>query len=199
MRNTVKTLTLTPREPNIGEIIRYMGGADTRETVELIRDCLKLTEGRFAFRVCFTELDVKADGDTLHLGEYTVNSSDLCKCLGDCRRAAVFGATVGLEIDRLILAYGKISPSKALCLQAIGAERIEALCDSFCEYLKQSGKTIRPRFSAGYGDLSLEFQRDIFELLDCQRKIGLTLSDSLLMSPTKSVTAIVGYQNEENK
>ena len=58
------------------------------------------------------------------------------------------------------------------------------------------GKRTRPRFSAGYGDLPLGVQREIFAALDCPKHIGLTLNDSLLMSPTKSVTAIVGISGE---
>ena len=57
-------------------------------------------------------------------------------------------------------------------------------------------KSIRPRFSAGYGDLDVSFQKEIFGVLDCHKKIGLTLNDSMLMSPTKSVTAIVGIGPE---
>ena len=81
-------------------------------------------------------------------------------------------------------------------MQAIGAERIEALCDSLCEELKSSlkteGKTSKPRFSPGYGDLPLSFQKDVFRVLEPEKRIGLTLNASLLMSPTKSVTAIIG-------
>ena len=51
---------------------------------------------------------------------------------------------------------------------------------------------LRPRFSPGYGDLPLELQKDVFRVLDCPRKIGLSLNESLLMSPSKSVTAIIG-------
>ena len=70
--------------------------------------------------------------------------------------------------------------------------------------MQAEGKFLKPRFSPGYGDLPLEMQRDIFRVLDCSRKIGLTLNESLLMSPSKSVTAIVGiggeeYQKEKNK
>ena len=81
--------------------------------------------------------------------------------------------------------------------QALGAERIESLCDTFCNDMNNElGVRLKPRFSAGYGDLPLEVQKDIFRVLDCPRKIGLTLNDSLLMSPTKSVTAIVGIEDE---
>ena len=56
------------------------------------------------------------------------------------------------------------------------------------------GETLRPRFSAGYGDLPLEYQRRIFDLLDPPTHIGLTLNDSYLMSPSKSVTALIGVE-----
>ena len=80
-----------------------------------------------------------------------------------------------------------------MIFQAIGTERIESLCDTFCgEYSKEKNVNLKPRFSPGYGDLSLETQKDIFIILDCPRKIGVTLNESFLMSPSKSVTAFVG-------
>ena len=110
----------------------------------------------------------------------------------------LFGASIGIEIDRLIAKYSRVSPLKALVFQAIGAERIERLCDEFSRDIAKEkgleGKTCRPRFSPGYGDLPIEMQREIFKVLDCQRKIGLTLNASMIMSPTKSVTAIIGVK-----
>ena len=50
----------------------------------------------------------------------------------------------------------------------------------------------------GFGDFGLEYQPFIFEALDCPRNLGLTLTDSFLMSPTKSVTALIGILDEEN-
>ena len=123
-------------------------------------------------------------------------SNSLSRHREGCESVVLFDATIGLEIDRLIFRYGKISPSKALFLQAIGAERIEALCDLFFTDLEKEkekeGKLLRARFSAGYGDFSLDAQKEIFASLDCARKIGLTLNASLLMSPSKSVTALIG-------
>ena len=114
-----------------------------------------------------------------------------------CKRAVVFAATVGIGLDRLIAKYGRLSPSKALMLQAIGAERIEALCDAFCaELAAKLDCKLRPRFSPGYGDFPITAQKELFAVLDCTRQIGVTLNDSLLMSPTKSVTAIVGIIDE---
>ena len=85
-------------------------------------------------------------------------------------------------------------------MQAYGAERIECLCDIFCkeirEDVEQLHRTVTPRYSPGYGDMPLEKQKDIFALLDCNRQIGISLNESLLMTPSKSVTAIFGISDK---
>ena len=52
------------------------------------------------------------------------------------------------------------------------------------------------RFSPGYGDFDLKYQKDILEYLDANKKIGISLTDSLMMIPTKSITAIIGIKRE---
>ena len=184
---------------DMGEIYRYSGIKQPGQTMrETVCECTDMCRD-FIGRVCFCEVPVKIDGQTVDLTFAKTRSADLCKNLRNCGSAVIFAATVGVEIDRLISKYGLISPSKAVILGAIGAERIEAACNAFCDDIKgqkaKGGKFTRPRFSPGYGDLPLEFQKDIFSLLDCFRKIGLSLSESLLMSPSKSVTAIVGISD----
>ena len=53
------------------------------------------------------------------------------------------------------------------------------------------------RYSPGYGDLPLETQTAVFKALDCERTIGVTLTESLLMRPSKSVTAVIGMKERE--
>lgn len=179
------------------EWFRYMGVRKTTPELELLADsCLREAETCFAGRVCYCQVPVARNGDTVDLTVWRGESCSLADRLEHCDRAVIFAATVGLEIDRLIKKYSRTSPARALCLQALGTERIEALCDVFCEELKErmqkSGNCVTSRFSPGYGDLPLSVQRDIFRFLECSRLIGIALNDSLLMSPTKSVTAIVG-------
>ena len=87
-------------------------------------------------------------GASLDLGFTVTHSRDLQKNLKGCCRIILFGATVGLELDRLIARYGRLSPSKALCFQAIGAERIESLCnvfnDEIDEIFREQGMYTRP-------------------------------------------------------
>ena len=188
---------------NKKEILRYAGVTSSVPEIEAVVDeCIGNAHGNITARVCYGEFKIAQNGEYTDLGFITVRSEALAKNLKGCSRIILFAATVGIGIDRLILRNSSLSPIKALIFQAIGAERIETLCDTFCaETERELGEdyTLRPRFSPGYGDLPLEIQRDIFSVLDVPRKIGLTLNESLLMSPTKSVTAIVGIGKKDTK
>lgn len=180
-----------------GEILRYAGmkGEDPEVSL-LLETVLAETEPLLTGRVCWQEFPLSKTNGLLDLGFARTGSGSLMQNLSGCEGIILFAATLGLPLDRLIARYGRLSPARALLLQAIGAERIEALCDVFCESIRQNaaakGLYTVPRFSPGYGDLPLEFQIQIFQALDCPKQIGLTLTDSLLMSPSKSVTAIIG-------
>ncbi|MBR5269151.1 MAG: Vitamin B12 dependent methionine synthase activation subunit [Anaerotignum sp.] len=193
-------------EINERECFRYAGTdfkVVSEEERALYEACLKEVEYKLTYKVCWGRFPVRRGENSLDLGVLQTDSKALMKNLEGCEEVIVFAATIGLEIDRLIRRYTNLSPAKALFFQAIGAERIESLCDAFCDELKEEGLRLRPRFSPGYGDLPLELQKDLFRVLDCPRKIGLTLNESLLMSPSKSVTAIIGIggkgEKEKNK
>ena len=180
-------------EVSIKEVLRYAGGGNPA----MVSECIKEAEGLLSYNVCFAVLDASVNGETVDLGFSSIKSKNLSKNLEGCTKAVVFAATVGVGIDRIIAKYNRISPARAVCLQALGSERVEALCDEFENDIKKElggeGVFFRPRFSPGYGDLPLEFQKDIFRLLECPRRIGISLGESLLMTPSKSVTAIIGF------
>ncbi len=201
MTNNIYTKKYAAPEINKKEILRYaLVRSGTPELDELLQSCLLEVESKLTYNVCFREFPITAHDGYLDLGFAKTPSADLAKNLAGCGSIVLFACTVGIEIDRLIARYGSLSPSRSFMLQAIGAERIESLCDVFNRDLTSAkasdGLFTRPRFSPGYGDLPLEIQRDIFNVLDCPRKIGLTLNSSMLMSPTKSVTAIVGISDK---
>lgn len=191
---TVKEYSAPPI--NVSEILRYMGSRSHDPSHrELAERAIALVSDKLTYRACFAEFPLVTDGDVLDMGFARCISRDLSKCLEGCSSVVLFAATVGLEIDKLILKYSRTTPSVALALQAFGAERAEALCDLVARDVAIGRGETTPRFSPGYGDLPLELQKDVFSALDCSRRIGLTLNDSLLMSPTKSVTAIIGVRS----
>ena len=182
------------------EALRYAGvKEETPEMTALLQDCIQLCQNSLTPRVCYAFYPVTRQDGQLDLGFAVTDSSALRRNLAGCDEIVLFAATIGLEMDRLIARYAHLSPSKSVMLQAIGAERIEALCDAFENELIRQGHEISPRFSPGYGDLPLDMQQDIFAALDCPKHIGVSLNESLLMSPSKSVTAIIGLDGEASE
>lgn len=186
----------TPSPVCVSEVLRYAGCKVPDEaTLTLLDECRKEAEGALSYQACFKTLPLTIDGHTCNFGLFNLTSKGLATALSGCTKGVVFAATLGVGIDRLILKYSRLSPARAVLLQALGAERIEALCDAVCARIAAEERLhATPRFSPGYGDLSLSAQKTLFAVLNCEKRLGICLNDSLLMSPTKSVTAIFGLQ-----
>lgn len=188
---------------NLKEIYRYLGyGAgkpDIRVSAlvdETLLELLRVIKPKNIYRVyhCMT------DRERVFVGDMEIKSRKLAENLAQCHTAALFAATLGLEADKLLWRYELVNMAKASIVQACGAACIEAYCNIVQENIRLEEQKkndrplfIRPRFSPGYGDLPLETQKDIFGALDCTKRIGLTLTQNLLMYPTKSVTAFLGF------
>lgn len=180
---------------NEKEILRYARCGDgDQQTRKLMQECLAEAEGILQGKVCYGKLPCHVAGERCDLEAFSLESRDLSKNLQGCSRVVLFAATLGVGMDRLIAKYQRLSPAKAVMLHAIGAERIEGVCDGFCRQLAEEKGKCRPRFSPGYGDVPLDIQKQFFALLQCEKHVGLYLNDSLLMSPSKSVTAFVGLE-----
>ncbi len=208
--NMVQTKNYKEPSWDLKEILRYMGCKDSSEEINnMISQCISEIKEKLSYKVVFTTLKkeeiyrfstdcIQDNNKNLPFG-----SESLAKNLQNCEYIILFASTIGIEADRLISKYSRLSPAKALCFQAIGAERIESLCNTFNNEIRNElcirGLSAKPRFSPGYGDFPLSAQKIIFDLLDCSRKIGLSLNESLIMSPSKSVTAIIGISNENPK
>lgn len=177
------------------EIMRYAKSNNSTEFSAILDECIEKSWGVLNYNVGFCELKFTIKGELCDFEEFSVKSSSLAKVLKDAKKVFLFIASVGHGIDRLIAKYSRTSPLYALTFNAIGTERVEALSDSFVKWLeeKHSLKAL-PRFSAGYGDLPLSLQEDVFALLRPEGRMGVFLSDSFIMSPSKSVTAFVGLK-----
>lgn len=204
MRGAVFTKTYPAPAYNRKEILRYAGvKAETAETAGLVDECLKEAADCFSYQVAYAEFEILPSEKGLGTELFQTDSSLLKAKLDGCHSLIAFVATVGLGIDRLIAKYAVLSPAKALIFQAIGAERIESLCDVFCEEIRANkedeGEFAKQRLSPGYGDFSIGVQAEIFRALAPQKRIGVTLGKTLLMSPSKSVSAIIGIGKERKQ
>jgi cobalamin-dependent methionine synthase I len=199
MKENIRVIKYETPAPDIREIRRYMGDRSGIEAIgKVIEECLEESAECFECRVCYGVYPVNISGKTIDLGFASAESEDLAKNLDGAEKAVVFAATAGLGIDRLIKTYSAQSPLKSLCFDAIGTDRAESICNVFNKEIGSLYTLCRPRFSPGYGDLDISFQKKIFDELSCPSNIGVYLSGSLQMIPTKSVTAIIGVKDENS-
>lgn len=115
------------------------------------------------------------------------------KMLSDCTAAAVLVSTMGAAFEWEVRRLSARDMRRAAMLDALGSAWVESACDAAEEAIRARfpGMHLTDRFSPGYGDLPLTLQPALTEFAGA-RCIGVTLTDSLLMNPQKSVTAIVG-------
>lgn len=168
------------------EILRYMrmGGktpepALTQRIDALEREVLKLARPKYVAKL-------------LPIEELPFDSNDLRRCLGDSKRFYLFAATLGHEVDRLIRKTAALSAADLLIVQAIAATVIEQYIDDVEPTLE--GPRTR-RYSPGYGDLPLSVQPQFLALVEAEKSLGITLTETNLMIPSKSVTAIIGVMS----
>lgn len=183
------------------EILRYLGAGKSdpqldlliaRAEKELIQAATpRYVSGKFSLSV--------RDHGTVIGGTY-LPSKTLAAHLKGCQEAFLVAFTLGPGVDALIRRYELVEMSLVPVLQACAAVYTEEQADQAQEdletYAKEKGLFLRPRYSPGYGDLSLSSQRFLFDALQVSKKIGVTLTDTFLMLPMKSITGVVGLSKD---
>lgn len=190
-------------DTRIKEAIRYLGygkGAVDEPTLALIQESFQelneIAKVKFVYRIF--ELSYP-DVNSVQVKNVNIQSRNLVKNLYGCENCIIFGITLGAMVDRVLHKYERINMAKAVVFQACAAAYLEEECNrlqaEWAEDLRKDGKYVRPRFSPGYGDFSILYQKNILEILDASKMIGLTMTESCMMTPTKSVTAIIGISD----
>ncbi len=139
----------------------------------------------------------------LQIAGMKIRSTSLSVNLRGCDSVYLMAATLGIGPDRLIARASVNRMSRAVIYQAAAAAMIEAWSDEVNSRIIQEaakeGLFCRPRFSPGYGDFSLSYQSDFARILRIQKEIGVSLTESMLMMPSKSVTAVIGLSRRDEK
>lgn len=200
-------LNLTKPKISFDEVLRYLGynGQDiSSQLMENIKLCIDKVMSICTPRCVCNQFDISnnKDGIVLKNTSLLLPGKDISKLLNNCNSCYIFAATIGSEIDRALSYYQNIDMSKAVIMDAAATAGIEALCDDIQNQLENMAKEqnllITWRFSCGYGDLPLSLQPKILSILNAQKLAGITCSESNIMFPQKSVTAIIGLTEIKN-
>ena len=132
-------------------------------------------------RAVWRLFDLLPDG-SLAGTQFRPEGQDVPALLKDCSQVILMAVTLGSETERLLRTAQARSMGEAVILDAAAGAAVENVCERF----------LTDRFSPGYGDFPFSQQRAFFDLLDITRRIGVSLTESGLMLPQKSVTALMG-------
>lgn len=179
------------------EALRYLGCQAEQPPAELrlltdwaCQELMERTRPRAVWR------RFKLEGPRIAGTTLCLEGQDIMDHLRGCHEVILMAATLGREVEELLLRSQVRDLAKAVTLDCCASAAIESVCNDLEEELRQmaegEGLSLTGRFSPGYGDLPLAQQGQVCALLDVQRQIGLTLTSSGLMVPRKSVTAILG-------
>lgn len=190
-------------KPNKKEILRYLGvkGEIPNEILEQIDILTKELQQKITPRHIYKRLNCSINDNIINIDNITIKSKNLANHINGCNEIILLSATLSIVADNLLRRYSVTDIAKAAILQAISAAMIEEYCDQIekeiADNLLKEDLYLTTRFSPGYGDFPITHQKDILDILECNKKIGLTLSESYMLSPTKSVTAIMGITNKK--
>ena len=189
-------------EPNIDEILRYLsvrGEPPDDLRVQVERAANELAESlrpKYVYRAF--PLERTEGGIILQGSGVTLTGALAAKLLETCGAAALLCCTLGTEFERRLRALERRDMGEAVILDACGSAWVESGCDAAEAEIAErfAGRYLTDRFSPGYGDLPLSLQPDVLAALDAERRLGVHLSDSFLMTPSKSVTAVIGVSDK---
>ncbi len=172
------------------EAARYLGygGAVISEEIQALIEKIRLNAEE--------TIKPKSVYGTFDLPSMQFDGTSIAQHLDGASGCLLFAATLGAESERLALYYQKTDLQNAVVFDAVCSAMIESYCDTVCAQIaaemREKGKYVNTRFSPGYGDFSIAYQKSILDRLNAARRIGLTVNESCLLLPQKSVTAVIG-------
>ena len=182
------------------EAMRYLGAGEgddalRRQLAAVASELTAALEPRYVYRV----FDLaRENGDILLAGTgVRLTGATASTMLAQCCRAALLACTLGPGFDTLLRKEQARDMGRAVMLDACGSAWVESGCNAAEEELRARlpGLFLTDRFSPGYGDLPLDIQPAVCAALDAGRRVGIHVSDSFLMNPMKSVTAVIGISD----
>lgn len=189
------------------EVLRYLGYKNQKISAELdqkidflVADAKKTLKPKAFFEIFEPEFE-----DVIYLKETSLvlRGKSILNHLNGAEKVAVMAVTLGIEAERTILKYQHTDMVSTVISDAVFDAFVETVADEIQQKIEEKAKAeglfISSRFSPGYGDLPLETQQDIISCLSLGKRIGLTVTESNILVPRKSITAIVGLFKEEQK
>ena len=185
-----------PAAIDLAQAARYFGarGEADAATRALLEQCAVPILAAAMPRAVWLEADVDALTEAGLL-----QGGDVMRHLEGCRRAILLAVTLGAGVDAQIRRAGVGDIAASVASDALGSALAEQAADlaegELRQLAAQEGKYLTGRFSPGYGDWPITVQPQVAAVLDTARRAGICVTDSNLMTPRKSITALLGVSD----
>lgn len=189
-----------PEAIDLMQAARYFGarGEVDAATMHLLEQCAAPLLAAAMPRAVWLETEVSALAEAGIL-----QGEDIFRHLEGCSHAILLAVTLGAGVDGQIRRAGVGDIAASVASDALGSALAEQAADAAEAELRQwaakEGKYLTGRFSPGYGDWSITVQPLVAAALDTSRRAGLYVTDSNLMTPRKSITALLGVSDHPVK
>ena len=193
----IRSLTLAVSEAiDLGQAARYLGaqGKPDEATLALLNRCAPPLLRAAMPKAVWMPADTAAWDETGIL-----QGEDIRKHLAGCHQAILLAVTLGPMVDGQIrrAAVGDVAAGAAAdaLASALAEQMADAAEGQLRQWAAERGLFLTGRFSPGYGDWPITVQPLLAKALDTARQIGLYVTDTYLMMPRKSVTALLGVSD----
>lgn len=186
---------------NRAEALRYLSCYDEEaaSSMPLIDECeeklLSVIKPKYVYR--YFDITIHEDEIITEGARLVMRGKDIVHHLENCRGVYLIAATLGPDTDRLIRTQQVTDMASAVITDAFASAAVEQICLAAEEQIKKEkpGSYFTWRYAPGYGDFTIDIQKNFLDVLDAPRKIGLCTSDSRMLIPIKSVTSVMGVSD----
>lgn len=187
---------------NREEVAKYLGFGNrviTKQMEKMIEMAEQLVLNTIVPRYIYKVFEIEEFTDGIHFRgtNLVLDSADIKSHLKGCSKAIIICATVSEGIDNLIRRISMQDMALSVVVDCTASVACEAVGDIVDEELSKlfEDSYLTFRFGVGYGDLSLDYQKDILNILEAGKRIGVTLTTGNIMLPRKTITGIIGVSD----
>lgn len=194
---------LTIDKTNLYRSLGYKTQAPDENIQAEIATAIASVEKADAARWIWAKYTLQKENMMLEPIQMQLAGNDVKEHLQDCTEVILLAVTLGSKIERVTRMAQATNMQQAILVDVASSTLIEQYADlaqqSLLAAMEEKGAYITSRYSPGYGDFPLAIQPDVLRVLNAQRAIGLTVNESCLLIPRKSITALLGVADRPVK
>ncbi len=210
--NKVSVLASIPFEINEERVLRELriptkknlNDLDEKNLAKELKKVIDIAYGLIHGKACYVTFQIKEVRENkviLDKSDSLIKGNQIAIILKNCTFCSIFVSTIGQEFENRISKMTIDDPTRAFYLEYVGnwmAEHMaETINNKISQEIVKAGFIPKKRYSPGYGDWPITSQQELLELAEAKR-IGISLTESYLMIPRKSVSALIGWARKNN-